>query len=200
MKEEFLYGYIPLLDKSILSTKQIPRDEVDITIADPKGLIWIEVNDVISPVFVVDNAKAIVSHIYDWSDGVPHEWFKIYHSSVKQRKSFAYYIGLFPDIYKTFERFKSKFNIEVAEVAFHPISIFIEDTDSYIKMREQNSKKVTVLFVDSAAIDNPEDIKLDSIDDMLYYLKDIEVVDSIQEEGKWDYCKQYCKNYFISNE
>lgn len=195
--DNFLYGYIPLLDKNIYSPNQIPREDIDLNVADPSGLIWVTVNDTISPVFVVKNAKDVFEHILDWSDGKPHEWFKLYHSGIKKKKNFAYYVGLFPDIYKTWDRLKLVFkDLEKMHIAFHPISIFIEDKESYSNIVSQNVKKTSVLFIDSDAINNPDDVDVNDIQGLFYHINNIDVVDSIQDGGRWKYCKDYCKSSF----
>lgn len=193
MKEQdMVYGYIPLLDVDTYFEHQLPRDKIDYTAGEPKGLIWVLCNGLLSPVLVLDDAKRVYDHILEWSNQKPDEWFKLYRSKIRNGKENLFVVGLYPDNYKTTDKVSKIFDIDkIYKVMFKPIYIISTETDLHVQFIEQKSKTATVMLLDIKYVDNYENIDIDKISKHLHALCNIEIVTSTEDNNKWEYCKLY---------
>jgi hypothetical protein len=91
-------------------------DEIN---ANVIGCAWTEKDGLISPIFVVENAKAVYDHLMIWCEEKPEEWFSL--TIKKHKDGKRYWVVLWPDISKSIERFK------IGQVMFN--ETFINDKD-----------------------------------------------------------------------
>ena len=190
-----VYGYIPLLDVNTYFEHQLPRDKIDYTAGEPKGLIWVLCNGLLSPVLVLDDAKMVYDHLLEWSGQKPSEWFKLYRSKVRTEKENLFVVGLYPDIHKIADKISKIFNIDsISKVMFKPVYIISNETDLHVQFIEQKSKIATAMFLDVKYVDDHENIDINKISKHLHALCDIEIVTSTEDNNKWEYCKSYVIN------
>jgi hypothetical protein len=76
-------------------------DKVD---ANATGCAWAEHNGLISPIFIIENAKQVYEHLMIWCENKPEEWFSL--TIKKHKDGKRYWVILWPDINKSVERFK----------------------------------------------------------------------------------------------
>lgn len=110
MVNVLLFGYHPLITAKYLTCDQgdpaAASEIIDNLQKLPSGgvdrCLWMSDGSYLRPVLMIDRAKEIAAHLFDWSEGKPEEWFTLYITSYPDK----YGVFLIPDPRKSIERYK----------------------------------------------------------------------------------------------
>ena len=159
-----------MFDLKHTNAEEIIENLKSIQITLPTSCAWINYNDKISPILIIDNAETIFNNTQAWSENEPSKWF---YFGLKTN-NIAYSIGLFPNLDASLERFKHHQTIlnkqligedDNIEIVYHPLG-FTSSIDTVNKIKNKITDSINVGFAESI-----DDINNDKI----YWLNDIAI-------------------------
>ena len=94
--DKIIISYVPLLQADRTKIYQVDSPILLSVNTQPMvtSCLWGRYQSNITPVFAIERAKEVVSHLKEWAGGEPEKWFKLY--AVKQGNK--YIITLFPNL------------------------------------------------------------------------------------------------------
>ena len=161
---------LSMFDLKHMSAEEIIENLKNMQLSLPTSCAWVNVNDRISPILIINNAETIFENTKAWSENEPSKWF---YFGLKTN-SIAYSIGLFPNLDASLERFKNHqimLNRQVIkdhdkiEIVYHPLE-FTSGIDTVNKIKNKIIDSIDVGFAESI-----DDINNDKI----YWLNNISI-------------------------
>jgi hypothetical protein len=100
-----IVSYVPLLWPDQMDDIE---NIMESNIGNVKGCAWYQEDGEFKAVLLADKAEEIASHLKYWSESEPEKWFKFKWN----QKGTEYRFILMPELEKTIERFKIKFQLD----------------------------------------------------------------------------------------
>jgi hypothetical protein len=129
---------------------------------------WAEVKGEVSPVLLMNNARALAEHMKEWSEGKPTEWFSL----VIEETDGKYAVALVPRIDKSVERNRIAYHLKNGwplpentkfEVAFGTVRFVSESKKAFDPVKERLGKTVEIYLTETGTFDPRGDMDLISL-------------------------------------
>lgn len=189
-----LLSYIPLYPYDAATAgKLVPPSELkDRPEVHVLGCIWARrVDGGVEPMFVLDNAKAVVDHLLAWCEGKPECWFT-YFMGVKDS---SYAIGLVPNLDMSVKRWEFGYrlnnpesDLDISSLAFQvyftPLMFQSGNSATFEQIKDEIGSDICFSFIDMADVDTGD---LNSIDESKIFR-----VGPLKRTDNEEYARQWC--------
>ena len=124
------------------------------------GCLWVTEGQHAVPVFIVERACEIASHLQMWSEGKPGDWFRLCFAESRGR----YAAMLFPDLDRSVKRFQETYqiltgktvNADEYRVMHVPLGFVSGPKHIFDQVRNRIAEQTMLGFIDSSNV-NPND-------------------------------------------
>jgi len=171
-----------------MNAEEIIENLKNVELALPTSCAWVNYNNKISPILIIDHAETIFQNAQAWSENEPSKWF---YFGLKTN-DIAYSIGLFPNLDASLERFKNHQTIlnrqvvnkdDNIEIVYHPLG-FTSGVDTINKIKNDINDSIDIGFAESI-----DDINNDKI----YWLNNI-----LMSNDKTQYIDTYLETSLLA--
>jgi hypothetical protein len=158
-----IFSYVPLLRGE--PGKRFSPDEIEglakkameSPVGNAIGAMWSLESGKSSPTLIMDKATEIATHLNEWSEGSPGDWFTLFY----EKNEHGYALVLMPNIQKSIERMRktmpgSEEGLNY-KVIFKPLVFQAEKSDA-LSAAENYFKEETEVFVLESEFVNPEKV------------------------------------------
>jgi hypothetical protein len=186
---QLVISYVPLLTPASLpagpeSLGLALRNSPD---GKALGCAWLRSDDgEMSPVLIYDRARPIVSHLQQWAENVPSEWFQLHFT----KRVGDYSLALIPNLQRAKDRMDANMILQTgmplgsAQVIFIPLHFISHGTKLDVNL---DHPEVTIYLLDSRHV-NPQSFDPSCLDKKIQLGKfpvvhDSEIVSRYMSEG-----------------
>jgi hypothetical protein len=166
-------SYVPLLvDRPVFCTEpddpeltRLLRTMDECSSGHVDACLWITDGEHVVPVFALEKAYEVASHLRMWSEGKPGDWFRLCFAESRGR----YTAVLFPDLDHSVRRFQETYQVLTGKtvkadeyrVMHVPLGFVSGRKHIFTQVRSRIAEQTMLGFIDSSRVDQDNALAID---------------------------------------